>query len=41
MDSLVSLILADTLEETIVRVVVFLAICEFIGFIFYLIGRVK
>lgn len=41
MNDLVNLLLADTLEETMVRIVIFLAIGEFIGGIFQLIGRMK
>lgn len=41
MDELVNLIVGASLEETIARVVVFLAIAEFIGGIFSLIGKIK
>lgn len=41
MNELTSMLLGDTLEETIIRVVVFLAIAEFIGAIFNLIGHMK
>lgn len=41
MDELVNLLLGSTLEETIVSVCVFLAVAEFIGAIFKLIGNMK
>lgn len=41
MNDLVSMLQGETLEETVVRVVVFLAIGEFIGAIFSLIGKMK
>lgn len=41
MNDLVNLLLGETLEETIVRIVIFLAIGEFISGIFTLIGKMK
>lgn len=41
MDQLISILLGNNLEETLCRIVVFLAIGEFIGAIFKLIGNMK
>lgn len=41
MNELANLLLGSSLEETICRVCVFLAIAEFIGAIFKLIGNMK
>lgn len=41
MNELVNLLLADTIEETLVRIIIFFGIVEFIGGIFALIGHIK
>lgn len=41
MQDLVNLLTGESLEETIVRIVIFLAIGEFIAAIFQLIGKMK
>lgn len=41
MDQLVNLLIGSSLEETIVRVCIFLAIGEFIGAIFGTIGNMR
>lgn len=41
MEELVTLLVGESLEETIIRVVVFLAVIEFIGGIFHIVGNMK
>ena len=41
MNELVNMLMGATIEETLVRVIIFLAIVEFIGGLFGIIGRLK
>lgn len=41
MNELVNLLIGSSVEETAIRIVVFLAIAEFIGALFGLIGKMK
>ena len=41
MNELVTLLTGETIEETLIRIIIFIGIVEFIGGMFALIGKIK